>query len=267
MGRLDVRVVEARNLADTQWISKPDPYVIISLENQRHKTKVMDNQTSPKWDEVFKFTVADENSSQLRMELWNKNVVNDELLGMYVLSIANLKRGIVKDEWYLLQRSKTKAELHVRICAHDFGDLPTEAETAAAGGAPQAPHGYPPQQQAPPQQYPPQQQQYPAQPVYPPQQQQYPPQQQGYPPQQQGYPPQQQGYPPQQQGYPPQQQGYPPQQQGYPPQQQGYPGYPPQQPGYPPQQGYPPQPGQPGYAPQGYPPQQPGYPPQQQYGY
>eukprot|EP00658_Telonema_sp_P-2_P072288 TRINITY_DN61444_c0_g1_i1.p1 TRINITY_DN61444_c0_g1~~TRINITY_DN61444_c0_g1_i1.p1 ORF type:complete len:162 (+),score=75.32 TRINITY_DN61444_c0_g1_i1:199-684(+) len=123
--------------------------VIISLENQRHKTKVMDNQTSPKWDEVFKFTVADENSSQLRMELWNKNVVNDELLGMYVLSIANLKRGIVKDEWYLLQRSKTNAELHVRICALDFGDIPSEAETAAA-----APQG----QQSPPQQ---QQHQYP----------------------------------------------------------------------------------------------------------
>ena len=64
MGRLDVRVVEARNLADTQWISKPDPYVIISLENQRHKTKVKDNDTNPKWDEVFKFTVADENSSR-----------------------------------------------------------------------------------------------------------------------------------------------------------------------------------------------------------
>jgi hypothetical protein len=213
MGRLDIRVCEARGLPDTQWVSKPDPYVIVKLENQNHKSSVCENSVNPKWEEVFKFTVADENSSQIKFELWNKNTLSDEFLGQYHLSLSGLERGIVKDEWVLLQQCKTNAELHIRVMPQDFG---REPKTSA---------------QAPP----PAQQQQQQQPPPPPQQQQ-PPQQQGYPPQQQqGYPPQQQqGYPPQQQqGYPPQQQqGYPPQQQqpGYPPQQAQ--GYPPQQPGY-----------------------------------
>ena len=251
MGRLDIRICAARNLPDTQMIGKPDPYVIVKLENQTHRTSVCENQTNPTWNEVFKFQVADQNSAQLRFELWNKNMMSDEFLGCYHLSIGGLFRGVVKDEWYLLQQCKTNAELHIRMMAHDFGNEPPQGMgrpghgmdaspnagfSPVPGGYQQSPQGYPPQQ------------------GYPQQQQQgYPPQQQGYPPQQQGYPPQQQGYPPQQQGYPPQQQyNTPPQQPGYPPQQQY--NMPPQQPGYPPQN--------PGYPPQ----QQQGYPPQQQYG-
>eukprot|EP00758_Cryptobia_borreli_P014729 Tbor_TRINITY_DN5951_c1_g2::TRINITY_DN5951_c1_g2_i1::g.19005::m.19005 len=219
MPRLDVRICEARNLADTQWISKPDPYVIVRLENQKHKTKSIENQLNPKWEEVFKFTVADENTSQIRFELWNKNVISDELMGVYSLSISGLKRGIVNDQWYLLQRCKSNAELRVRLCAVDFGLIPTAEEVAAAGtngtsvtsssvqpcATPQgkqnhqAMAGYPGQHATP------------VQPVYPPPVGTYPIHQGAYPQPQPGYPPQQPGYPPQQPGYPPQQPGYPPQ--------------------------------------------------------
>jgi hypothetical protein len=264
MGRLDVRIVEARNLPDTQWVSKPDPYVKVKLENQSHKTRVMENDLNPKWDEVFKFIVADENTSQLRMELWNSNVVSDEFLGQYVLSLTGLTRGMVRDEWFLLQQCKSNAEIHVRLLAVDFGKDPTPDQQkilqnqtqCVSSPVPGAPVAYPPQvQQQGPAAY-----AAPPQGGYPPQQGGYPPQQGSYPPQPGGYPPQPGGYPPQQGGYPPQQGGYPPQQGGYPPQ-QAYPpqgGYPPQPGGYPAQGGYPPP--QPGY---GYPPQQPGYPPQQ----
>jgi len=260
MGRLDCRIVEARNLPDTQLISKPDPYVKVKLENLTHKTRVMENNLNPKWDEVFKFTVADENTSQLKLELWNSNVVSDEFLGQYHVSLSGLTRGVVRDEWFLLQQCKTNAEIRVRLLATDFGKDPTPEQLAAIGKTPQTvmspgmqqqgayPPQHPPQGAYPAQQgaYPPQQ---PPQGAYPAQQVAYPPVQpaQGaYPPPQGGYPPVQGGYPPQQPGYPPQQGGYPPQQPGYAPQQFG--GYPPAQPGYPPVQ----------YA-QGYPPQQPGY--------
>ena len=159
MGRLDIRIVEARNLPDTQWISKPDPYVIVHLENQQHRTSVQENQVSPKWDEVFKFTVADENSAQLKFELWNKNVVSDEFLGQYTLSISGLERGVVRDEWYLLQQCKSNAELRVRVLANDFGRTPAVAPTGFAQvGGPVAAlmtqaQSYPPQQPG----YPPQQ--------------------------------------------------------------------------------------------------------------
>jgi hypothetical protein len=121
MGRLDIRVVEARNLPDTEMVGKPDPYVIVKLEHQTHKTKVVNDSLNPKWDEVIKFLVSDQNSAQLRFEVWNSNVVSDEFLGCYTLSITGLYRGVVKDEWFLLQQCKANAEIRIRLLAQDFG--------------------------------------------------------------------------------------------------------------------------------------------------
>jgi hypothetical protein len=258
MGRIDVRLCAARNLADTQWISKPDPYCILRIENQKFKSTIKDNNLNPEWNEVFKFNVSDENSAQLLVEVWNKNVVSDELMGTYNLALNGLQKGVVRDEWFLLQRSRSNAEIRLRLLAHDFGSASLSSSVNAV--AQPAPSAYPaPYQQvggaqpntqiAPPvpvQQPASYSQQHPS--MVPPQVQHYP-QQAGYSP----YAPQQQpsqvfqpvnpmpAYgPPQPQyatAYPPQQnscapQGlYPAQQPTYgaPFQQAGY-GAPPQQP-------------------------------------
>lgn len=173
MPRLDLRIVEARNLPDVETFGKIDPYCTVELEGKQWRTSVVDNTENPRFDEVFKFHVADENSSQLRFCLWNKNTMSDDFLGQYHMSISGLKQGEVKDEWVLLQQCKSNAELHVRLMAVDFGE--DDEETA--------PH-----------------------PTYNPVPQQYQQPGQGYPqmPPMQGYPPQgQPGYPPQQQGYAP----------------------------------------------------------------
>lgn len=214
MGRLDIRICEARNLPDVQTLGKPDPYCIVRCENQQHKTRVIDDNLNPKWEEVFKFQIADENSAQLRLELWNKNLVSDELLGIYSLSISSLKKGLVSDKWYLLQNCKGNAELRIRMCALDFGPDPTpeeKAQVAQLGGqpAPAIPFAgpafgvaYVAPVIAPAPQYPPQ-------PVYAPPQQPYPPAAPYGAPQQPAYGFQQPQYG-QQPAY-----GVPPQQQAY----------------------------------------------------
>ncbi|ORC84809.1 c2 domain protein [Trypanosoma theileri] len=269
MGKLQVCICGARNLHDSQVISLPDPYCRVRLGDKSYKTKVIDNTLNPVWNETFRFQVADENTVQVCIELWNKNVIVDDIMGSYNLSLSNLTRGVVQDAWYMLAHSKTNAELHLRVLACDFGKDPLPSDMwkvttdinndpalkpgakPPTGGAPATissnpnntpmnPNVGPAIAQGIPVQYPPQ------------------PQPQGYyqpspPPQPQGYyqpspPPQPQGYyqpspPPQPQGYyqppPPQPQGYyqqpPPQPQGYyqpspPPQPQGY--YQPQPQGY-----------------------------------
>ena len=182
MPRLDLSICGARNLTNTETFGKIDPYCTVSFEGKQFKTNPIDDTTNPEWNEVFKFNVGDNDSSQMVFSVWNKNTVSDEFLGEYRLSIGNLERGKVEDKWVLLQNSKGNAELHIRFQALDFGDVKAQAP-------PSQPHQqqqqYPPQQQQQQQQYQPQQQQ-----QYPPQQQQqYPPQQQQ---QQQQYPPQQQ---------------------------------------------------------------------------
>jgi Ca2+-dependent lipid-binding protein len=178
MGRLDIRISEARSINE-RLVSNPSCYVKMRLENHREKTNAVKKSYTPRWDEVFKFVVADADSAQLHIELWDENTISDDLIGVYVLSMSGLVQGEEKEMWCLLKECKSNAELKIVVTACDFGILPDKNK---------------PQQQ--------QQQQQP--PQQPQQQQQPPPQQQGYPPQQQ-----QQGYPPQQQqGYPPQQGRY-----------------------------------------------------------
>eukprot|EP00758_Cryptobia_borreli_P006175 Tbor_TRINITY_DN5097_c5_g2::TRINITY_DN5097_c5_g2_i1::g.14017::m.14017 len=128
MGRLDVRICSARNLPDTQYIS--NPYIVLRCGKQQHKTAVAENHLNPSWEEVFKFHIADPLSLQLRLEMWNKNITGDELMGVYNLHVSSLTKGLVSDQWLLLgnQRCKSNAELRVRIAAIDFGNDPSDEE-------------------------------------------------------------------------------------------------------------------------------------------
>jgi hypothetical protein len=128
MGRIDVRIVEARNLPNTELVGNPDPFVRVSLENQEHKTSAASSTLNPKWDEVFKFVIADPNSAQLELKLWDKNMVSDTFMGQYKMSLSGLTKGVVKEVWCLLQQCKSNAEIHIHLLAHDFGAEPAPGQ-------------------------------------------------------------------------------------------------------------------------------------------
>ncbi|CAG9579222.1 conserved hypothetical protein [Leishmania major strain Friedlin] len=128
MGKIEVTVCAARKLHDCQLIGLPDPFVRLVMGDKRYKTQVVKNSLNPAWDETFRFHIPDEMSTQLRLEVWNKCTYSDDLMGYYALSLGGLTKGIVKDQWYILEKSKTQAELHVRLLAVDFGALPKQEE-------------------------------------------------------------------------------------------------------------------------------------------
>ena len=238
MGKFDVRVMACRNLYNKETFGKSDPYVVVSCGDKKYKTTTKKNTLNPSWEEKFTFMIADPETTQLQLEVWDNNMVRDEKMGIFNVSLSGLTKGKVEDNWHILNETKS-GEIHIRLMAHDFGrDAAAPKPSAPPASAPPQQYQQPPPQQPPPQQY--------QQP--PPQQYQQPPPQ-AYPPPQQQQPA---GY------YPPPATGAPA---GYPPQGAPAPGYPPQGGAYPPQggapAGYPPQ-----GAPGGYPPQGGGYPPQ-----
>ncbi|XP_050340150.1 extended synaptotagmin-1-like [Bactrocera neohumeralis] len=121
MGKLEVTVCAARNLHNMQHFGVPDPFCRLISGDKQYKTKVVKDSLSPEWNETFRFQVADEMGSQIRFEIWNKCTYDDDLMGIYTLSVGGLTRGIVRDEWYVLDKSKTQADIHIRILALDFG--------------------------------------------------------------------------------------------------------------------------------------------------
>jgi hypothetical protein len=130
MGRLEVRICGARHIGDTQKVGIPDPYVKIIMGDKKktqikYKTKVVSNNLNPVWNETAKFQIADYDSAQVVFEVWNDNVMVDDLLGSYALSVNGLQRGVVHDMWAILRGTKlSSAELHLQVLAVDFGVEP-----------------------------------------------------------------------------------------------------------------------------------------------
>lgn len=133
MGRLEVRVCGARNVSAGS--SKPDSYVKINVgsddtNKMLYKTRVVEKSGDPIFNELFKFQVSDYDRTQVLLEVWDDNVLKDDLLGSYRFSINTLTRGVVKDYWAILSGTKkTTAELHIRVLAVDFGMDPSPGET------------------------------------------------------------------------------------------------------------------------------------------
>ena len=149
MGLLEVTVVKARRLPNTQIMSTIDPYCKVKLGNSpAFESKHISDTTEPVWNFLAKFQVADDSSEQIKIEVWNKNYVSDDFLGEYSMSMDGLQRGVPLERWVLLQHCKGNAELQVRLLAVDFGRLPSGAPPQPVPQAPTAP-GYPPY--APPQ--------------------------------------------------------------------------------------------------------------------
>ncbi|KAG8347699.1 hypothetical protein TRVL_01485 [Trypanosoma vivax] len=124
MKRLQVCVCGARNLRDTDMLSLPDAYCSVRVGDKTVKTKVVHNNCDPVWNETFRFNLTDETNTQVCIELWDKNVLTEDILGSYCFSLSSLTMGIVEDSWFLLSHSKTDAEIHIRVLACDFGRKP-----------------------------------------------------------------------------------------------------------------------------------------------
>ncbi|KAI3659998.1 hypothetical protein MP638_000046 [Amoeboaphelidium occidentale] len=249
-GNLEVKILEARNLKDKDWLGKQDPYVQISAGSQRQRTRtVVNGGKNCYFNETFNFSITS-GVNELSITVWDEDTMKNDIIGTGSLGLQQAFQTGIFDGWVSLRTAthgKPAGELKV-VCyfrpiqplgaSAPYGappvivqpviqQVPVNPYGAPAYAPPQAPYGQPVYGQPAPYGAPPvnpygapSPQPYGA-PVYPPQQAPYG--QPGYmQPAQQPYgvlPPQQQPYG--QPGYP-----YQPQQppQGYPPSQ--YPGNP-----------------------------------------
>eukprot|EP00658_Telonema_sp_P-2_P033833 TRINITY_DN24754_c0_g1_i2.p1 TRINITY_DN24754_c0_g1~~TRINITY_DN24754_c0_g1_i2.p1 ORF type:complete len:186 (-),score=53.46 TRINITY_DN24754_c0_g1_i2:74-631(-) len=128
MPRMELTLVGCTGLPNTETFGKIDPYCTVMFEGKTWKTDECEDTTEPQWNKTFKFNIADENSSQAHICVWNKNTMSDDFLGDYWLSVSGLDRGKADDRSVLLTKCKGNAELHLIVTAVDFGDVDVEAE-------------------------------------------------------------------------------------------------------------------------------------------
>lgn len=69
-GKLRVTVVKATALKNKEKIGKSDPYVRLYVRVLfKKKTKVIDNNLNPEWNEVFEFDVEDTETQTLVLQV------------------------------------------------------------------------------------------------------------------------------------------------------------------------------------------------------
>ncbi|KAM0884262.1 hypothetical protein ACQ4PT_031119 [Festuca glaucescens] len=81
-GTLEVLLVGAKGLENTDYLCNMDPYAVLRVTSQEQKSSVAEGKGSdPEWNETFVFT-ASENATELIIKLLDKdNGTNDDSVG------------------------------------------------------------------------------------------------------------------------------------------------------------------------------------------
>ncbi|KAF3320271.1 hypothetical protein FCM35_KLT22127 [Carex littledalei] len=126
MGTLEVKLVQARDLTNKDLIGKSDPFAVVyirPLPDKMKKTKIINNDLSPIWNEHFAFIVEDVSTQHLTVKIYDdEGLQAAELIGCAQFSLKDLEPGKVKDIWVKLVKdleiqrdTKDRGQVHVEL--------------------------------------------------------------------------------------------------------------------------------------------------------
>ncbi|KAI4367933.1 hypothetical protein MLD38_016556 [Melastoma candidum] len=91
-GRLTVTVVKANDLKNMEMIGKSDPYAVVYIRPLiKLKTKVIDDNLNPIWDQKFDLIAEDKETQFLTVEVFDKDIGQDKRLGITKLPLIDLE--------------------------------------------------------------------------------------------------------------------------------------------------------------------------------
>uniref|UniRef100_A0A6V7QR56 ADP-ribosylation factor GTPase-activating protein AGD12-like n=1 Tax=Ananas comosus var. bracteatus TaxID=296719 RepID=A0A6V7QR56_ANACO len=152
IGELKVKVIRGTNLAVRDMLSS-DPYVVLTLGQQKVQTTVKKSNLNPVWNEVLKFSVP-QRYGPLKLEVYDHDVFTaDDIMGeaeidlqpMITAAMAfgdpsllgNMQIGkwfktsdnaLIKDSTVKIVDGKVKQEVFLKLQNVESGDLDLELE-------------------------------------------------------------------------------------------------------------------------------------------
>ncbi|KAH9621290.1 hypothetical protein KSS87_013281 [Heliosperma pusillum] len=129
-GKLTVTVVKANDLKNKEVFGKSDPYAVIHIRPLfKVKTKVVDDNLNPVWNETFHLIAEDKETQSLIIEVLDKDIGQDKELGFAKLPLIDLVPDTPKEVELrltsLLDMSKTKDKkdrgtITLKVVYHPF---------------------------------------------------------------------------------------------------------------------------------------------------
>ncbi|GAB4838900.1 hypothetical protein Ancab_028434 [Ancistrocladus abbreviatus] len=91
-GKLIVIVVKASDLKSMEIIRKSNPYVVLHVRALfKVKTKVVDDNLNPVWNETFELIAEDKETQSLIIEVFDEDIRQDKKLGITKLPLVDLE--------------------------------------------------------------------------------------------------------------------------------------------------------------------------------
>ncbi|XP_028302323.1 extended synaptotagmin-1 isoform X2 [Gouania willdenowi] len=112
-GLLRIILMEAQNLVakDNKMggmvKGKSDPYAKISVDGLGFKSKVIKEDLNPVWNEMYEVVLRPQAGQEVQVELFDKDMDQDDFLGRFKTSVADIIRSQYSDQWYTLQDVKS----------------------------------------------------------------------------------------------------------------------------------------------------------------
>ncbi|CAL4928502.1 unnamed protein product [Urochloa decumbens] len=131
-GRLAVTVVKATGLVNMEMIGKSDPYVVLYIRPMfKVKTKVVDNNLNPEWNETLHLIVEDKETQAVIFEVYDEDTLKqDKKMGVAKLAVNGLEpERPTEITLHLLQSldsliktkdKKDRGRLHLSVLYHPF---------------------------------------------------------------------------------------------------------------------------------------------------
>ncbi|PON85147.1 Calcium-dependent lipid-binding transcriptional regulator [Trema orientale] len=129
-GKLTLTVVKASNLKNMEMIGKSDPYVVVHIRPLfKVKTKVIENNLNPVWNQTFELIAEDKETQSLIIEVFDQDIGQDKRLGIAKLPFIELEAETSKEfELRLLpsldtlkvKDKKDRGTVTIKVLYHEF---------------------------------------------------------------------------------------------------------------------------------------------------
>ncbi|KAG1327895.1 Synaptotagmin-5 [Cocos nucifera] len=121
VGKLEVKLVQARNLTNKDIIRKTDPFAVLYTRPS--------NNLNPIWNEHFEFVVEDAATQHLVVKIYDDDgFQSSEFIGCAQVMLKDLQPGKVKDVWLKLVKDleiqkdkKDRGQVHLELLYFPFG--------------------------------------------------------------------------------------------------------------------------------------------------
>lgn len=123
--KLRISAIEARDLAPMDRTGKSDPYLKLFYGKLIRKTKIVNQELNPTWNQDFLFQEVT-GGEYLKIKCYDADRFGDENLGSARVNLQGIEEGTPKDVWVPLEKIK-QGEIHLRIevVAPELSQIPS----------------------------------------------------------------------------------------------------------------------------------------------